>query len=423
MRALVPLLMAAWLAFTVSAPAAEAATPSEAFTAGTAAFAQEDYLRALAHFQEARNSGSDGPAIHYNIAVCHYRLGEYRNAAAAFALIAERYPEARGLAQYNLGLIAQKQGDEAEAAGFFRQALSNSQDEKVRFLARQQLGLETPVSPAPPGRQWFTLIDGRVGHDDNVLLLAEEITLPNGQSAESSFTEFWALVSGPLSAESGFRFDGSAYAVRYPDASIFDQTVLRLGTVYEWRWGSWRAEAGPHISHSTLDGDTFERRIGAGVRFRRGISSRTTLGFRYVHDEIEEGEERFVAFEGSRDWLEVRLDHNVAHGRLTAAYAFESNDRFGATVSPDRNKLSLRYQHFFDQRWLADIQISLRESRFDQLAEPRDEDLSEVSFALTRILPRGWQLSGVLSHSDNDANVETVIYQRNRTSFGFTKQF
>ena len=421
MRVLVPLLIAAYLASTPCAAAAEARSASEAFAAATAAFAEEDYLLALAYFEEARKQGADGAAIHYNIGVCHYRLGHYSNAAAEFALIAESYPEMRGLAEYNLGLIAQKQGDQAGAATHFRQALSDSRDEKVRFLARRQLGMEEPAPPPPPG-QWLTLVDGRVGHDDNVLLLAEEIPLPDGQSAESSFTEFWALVSGPVYSTPGFRFDGSVYAIRYPDASIFDQNVLRLGALYEWRWGKWRAEAGPHISHSTLDGETFERRLGAGVRFRRDIGSGTAVGFRYVREEIDNGGDRFEAFEGSRDRLEARLDHKVAHGRLTAAYVLESNDRFGAGVSPERTKLSVRYRHDFGAEWVGDAEVSLRESLFDELAEPRDEDLSELSLALTRNLPRGWQVGGALSFSDNDSDVETVVYRRNRVSFGFSKE-
>jgi tetratricopeptide (TPR) repeat protein len=419
MRGTLRLIFLGWLALAAFSVQAQPATAEEAFAAGTAAFDEGDHLRALAYFDEARKAGMDGAALHYNIGVAHYRLADYRNAAAAFTLIADRYPEMRGLAQYNLGLVAQRQGDRAAAESYFQQALRNSDDEVIRYLAARQLRADTP----PERKEWLTLIDLRFGHDDNVLLLAEDIALPDGQSNESSFTEFWALVSGPIPKERGFRFDGSAFAVRYPDASVFDQTMLRIGGVYEWAWGTWRAELGPHVSYATLDGDTFEKRVGVGARIRREIGRQASFGIRLLHDDISEGASRFAAFKGSRDWLELRVDRRLTYGRFTAAYALEENDREGATVSPRRNKLSLRYQHAFNPRWVGDAQLSFRESRYDELAEPRTEDLTELALALIRTFTNGWQLSGLVSLAANDSAVPTVEYDRNRSSIGVTKQF
>jgi hypothetical protein len=211
--------------------------------------------------------------------------------------------------------------------------------------------------------------------------------------------------------------------VRYPDASIFDQSALRLGTAYVWRWGAWQAEAGPHISYSTLDGDIFEQRFGVGARFRRQLGPQSSLGIRFIHEAVEDGEERFAAFKGDRDWLEVRVDRSLSTGQLSAAYAFESNDRAGAHVSPTRNRFSLRYRLPFSEQWLADMQVSWRDSRYGDLAEPRDEDLAELSVGLTRALPQGWQLGGEVVLANNDSNVETVAYDRNRLSLGLNKQF
>lgn len=432
MRTAAPLLVAASLGVVglvfagpvPAAPASAAEDVGDPFAAGSAAFAIEDYGLALTYFERALEAGADGPAVHYNLGVCHYKLGDWSRARARFELIAERFGAMRALAQYNLGLVAQKQGLPDEADEWFRQALANSDDDAIRQLARRQLELSTePGSPEVEPKQWLTLIDARVGHDDNVLLLAEEIPLPDGQSAESRFTEFWALISGPLAANRPFRFDGSVYAVRYADASIFDQSVMQANGAYEWRVGEWQAEAGPHVSFTTLDGDSFDRRLGVGLRLRRSIAAQTTLGLRFVHDEIEEGGERFAAFQGSREWLELRLDHDVSYGRVTLGYAREANDRLGANVSADRDLLSARYRHFFDGGWLADVEASWRDSRYGDLAEPRDEDLRELSVGLTRNLPKGWQVGGELSFGNNDSNVETFSYDRNRMAFGFTKEF
>jgi tetratricopeptide (TPR) repeat protein len=280
------ILLICALLLTVPFTASMADDARDAFTAGQTAFAEDDYLRALAHFQRARQQGLDGPAIHYNIGVCHYRLGEYREAQAAFALIADRYPAMRALAQYNLGLVARRLGDHAQADAMFRAAFAGASDDKIRQLARLQIGEPVAELPSAPS-QWFTMIDARVGHDDNVVLVAEDLPITGGYSADSAFTEAFAFVSGPLSAGEGLRFDGTLYTVRYADASFYNQNVLRAGGVYQWRFGRWRAEAGPHLAYSTLDGDGYERRIGAGLRLRRAISDQTTFGVRYVHDEVD----------------------------------------------------------------------------------------------------------------------------------------
>lgn len=413
------LLLAASLALVCISSPAGAADPNQTFDSGTAAFAETDYLRALAYFKEARDSGLQTAAVDYNIAVCYYRLGDYSHAAVEFASIAERYPEMRGLAQYNLGLVALKESDQAAAEAYFRQALSNSDDETVRYLARRQLGMQDAAASTA---QWFTLVDARFGYDDNVLLLDEEISLPDGRSTESSFTELLAYVTGPLKA-SGFRFDGTAFVVRYPSASVFDQTMLRVGGVYQWQWGAWQAEIGPHVSHTTLDGDTFEERTGAGMRLRRDIGAHTALGIRVMHDEVSEGDPRFASFDGSRSWLELRLDRRLPQGRVSLAYATEENDRRAASVSPERDKLSLRYRRSLNAVWLADLQLAFKESRYGELTVPRVEDLTELGVELTRSFDRDWQLNGGLSLADNDSAVATVEYRRARYSMGFAKQF
>jgi tetratricopeptide (TPR) repeat protein len=390
---------------------------SRAFSAGSAAYAEADYLRALAFFQDARDAGIQGPAVHYNIAVCHYRLGDYPAADSEFSLIAERYPAMRELAQYNLGLVAQRQGDDRAAERHFRQALENSQDESIQRLAASQLSPEPVVAPS----RWYGRLNTRLGYDDNVRLLSDAVPIPSDQSADSLSTEFWGLISGPLSQAPGFRFDGSLYSVRYQDASFYDQDYLRLGAVYRWQWGDWLAEAGPQLSLSTLDGDGYEERGGLAFRVKRNITSELAFKVRYTHDEVDAGDARFAFVEGPRDWLELSLDRGDADNRLTFSYALESNDR-GVNIASTRHKFSLRYRYSFNARWEADVQGSFRRSSYDDLAQPRDEDLTELSLDLTRNLPQNWAVNGFLSVSDN-SSVEPFAYDRSRFSLSISKVF
>lgn len=411
-------LFAGLAALSSSSWAQESQNPaSQAFAAGTSAYAEQDYFRALSYFQEARDAGIQGPAVHYNIAVCHYRLGDYDAAGSAFSLLADRFPAMRALAQYNLGLVAQRQGDDQAARQRFRQALENSDDETIQRLATAQLS----PAPAVESGRWYRQINTRISHDDNVRLVSDDVPSPSGQSAESMSTEYWASISGPLSGAPGFRFDGSLYSVRYQDASFYDQNYLRLGGVYRWQWGNWLAEVGPQLSLSTLDGDGYEERTGVAFRVTRSINAELAFRGRFSHDEVDAGDARFAFVEGSRDWLELSLDRRNAAKRVTFSYALESNDR-GPNIASTRHKLSLRHRYSINTRWETDIEGSFRRSSYDDLAQPRDEDLTSLSFGLTRNLANDWRINGTVAWYDNSA-VAPFSYDRNRFSIALNKVF
>jgi tetratricopeptide (TPR) repeat protein len=394
-----------------------------AFSNGSKAFASGDYLKALAYFEEAKNAGVEGPAIHYNLGVCHYRLQSYSQAEAEFRLVADRYPKMRALAEYNIGLVLLAEDRAAEARRQFELARQTSTDEKITRLAEAMLRRTGPSSvPLETSPRWVSGVDLNVGHDDNVALL-DDASLPAGQSTDSAFTELLAVVSGPLKSGPGLRFDGSLYAVNYADAGEFDQTAARVGGAYRWTTGAWRMEAEAHFTDSTLDGDAFEHRLGAGISLKRPLSPATTLGLSLVHEAVDSGNSRFAFLEGSREQLGVSWDRYGANGRLTLGYRYESNDRSSPTVSPTRNGASLRYRYTMSPVWMADLSFAFRKSVFDDANTPRDEERTDVSVGLRRRFSRTWHLNGTYLWSDNRSNVTAFTYTRQRLSLGVSKDF
>lgn len=397
---------------------------SASFAAGSRAFTDGDYEQALRHFEEARDAGSRGPAVHYNIGVSNYRLGNYTEAGIAFQALLDDYPTMRDLAQYNLALTRLKQGREREARNLFEKTQLEAGDEKLARLAAAMLDRmdSSSAHSAEATPSWFSSVDINAGHDENVALI-DDSSLPAGVSVDSAFTELVAVLSGPVANAPGFRFDGSAYAVRYRDAGEYDQTSVRVGGVYSWNSGDWRIEAGPHFSYSTLNGDGFEQHLGAGLRLRRGIGSSLRLGLSFVHDEVSDADARFAYVEGARDRIGLTLDRYGNAGRLTLAYRIEINDRADPAVSPDRNRLSLRYRYAMSRNWAADFLVAYRTSRYDEMLVPRDEDRTEAAFGLVRELQGGWQVSGSYLWYDNDSNVDFYSYARSRLVLGVTRTF
>lgn len=403
---------------------ARAQGPSEIFLAATEAFEAEDYARALLLFERSRDAGSAGPAVHYNIGVCQYELGDYAEAEATFRQLGNNFPAMRALAEYNVGMTLFLRDRREEAEEHFVYARDNSTDEMLVSLARTALTRLNPATAEIPPRNtsWAGLFDVTFGFDDNVALV-DESTIPVGQTVDSPFAEVVAVVTGPLSGGPGMRFDGSFYSVSYDDADGFDQSVIRLGGFYHWQKSGWRLEAGPYLNRSTLDGDGFEQRLGVSLSARREIGATGTIGLRLAHAEVDELDPQYAFISGSRQQLTFSWDKYAENGRVTFEYQLEENDRRDPGVSPSRNRIRMRYRYTLNPRLSLDAAVSFRQSSYDDLLVSRKEDLAEATLEFIKDLSNGWQFRGRYLWSDNDSSLSRFSYSRSRTSFGFTKNF
>jgi tetratricopeptide (TPR) repeat protein len=95
----------------------------------------------------ARDAGQSGVAVHYNIAVCQFKLERFDDARMTFRHIADNYPKMRGLAEYNLGLVERRLGNTRAAQEHFIRAWELSpDDEKIRALAIAMIDDVEPVA-------------------------------------------------------------------------------------------------------------------------------------------------------------------------------------------------------------------------------------------------------------------------------------
>lgn len=390
---------------------------------GNAAFERGDYAAALGFFEAARDSGITGPAVHYNIAICQYELERYEDAGETFVFIAREYPRMAGLAEYNLGLVAQRMGDTIAAAGHFLRAYRLSRDnETIRVLASNQLAeIEPESEPAP---SWTGALGVRAGYDDNIAL-RDTTGIPLGVTTESPMLDIFASVARPFSGQSGgWRFEGSVYGVRYFDADDFDQDEISAGAVYEWRPGSWRVVAGPYAGAGWLGGDAFDRRIGLGVQGYRSLGDNGSVNLAYYYDDISEGDDIFDGINGERHSIVARLRWYSTDGRrLLVRLRHEDNDRRDPGVSPTRTGASVDYRFLPDTGWGFEAGASYRGSRFSDVAVSRTEKLASLRGALTRYLVRDWILLVEYRYSDNDSSDPTFSYDRNSLTVGAMRTF
>lgn len=414
------LLILMTLLIIVPAAAADDTTSAN-WTQGVAAFAEQDYLRALSHFERARNAGQTGPAVHYNIAVCQYKLQLYDEARQSFTHLDDHYPNMRPLAQYNLGLVARKLSQPEVAVRHFRESYYLSVDDpKLRAMSSTML--RRMIGDSLPSRQWMRMISVRGGYDDNVTLQDEAIDV-SGISADSPFVEIFGSISGPYAGHSGFRLDGGFFLLQYSDADEFNQASLFLGGVYEWRARDWGMDVGAHAGTTTLGGDGYERSGRLTARVTRQLTTASSLAVRYRYDDITAADAIFDDIEGSRQRIDLRYRWYSDGHVFKLGLANETNDRADPGVSPDRNRIAVEYRYSPETGWGFGVGAELRGSDYDDVLPVREEDLTQVNLSLLRNAPGGWQFFAQYTWADNDSSEPVFSYTRNQLSIGVFRLF
>ena len=388
---------------------------------GKEAFERSDYISALGFFESAREAGQSGPAVHYNIGVCQYKLAHYSDAEVTFALIARQYPRMRGLADYNLGLIEMKRDRADSARLHFLSAYElSADDEKLRTLSANMLLRADAIIEAPA--YWLGSFGFRAGYDDNVAL-RDDLGLPAGTTLDSPMADVFVSLRGPFRDSSHLRLDAAVYAVTYLDIHDFDQNALSLGAVYDWTLGAWRTEAGLYAGYGTLGGDGFDRTGSGSISASRRLTPQSRISIRYRYDDVSAEGSVFSGIDGSRQRLDTRYRWSRQRQNLALRYTYETNDRSDPGVSPDRHDVRVDFRYESDGGLGYEAGGQLRSSEYKSLTPIRSEDLVTIYIGVTKNFRSNWQVLGQFRYSDNDSSDAQFSYQRKVFTIGMLKNF
>jgi tetratricopeptide (TPR) repeat protein len=398
-----------------------AQSPEQAYREAVEAFEAGRYEAARDGFLAARRGGMDTPALSYSLGATWYRLGANDRAAEEFGrLLAE--PRWRHLAHYNLGLIARRQGDEAEARRHFR-AASQSTDAGLAQLARRALGEDRESVPArgtPAG-----LLSLGVGHDSNVTLSPDAGILGVSDDADS-FLE--ALATGRLyltpDAQRPLRLDGAILMREYLDVDRFDETALLLGLFQESRYRDWNLQWGGSLDTVYIDGRHFQDVVSFKGEGRRPVGTAQTLALGYALSRIEAAN-RYDYLTGWRHRLQGEWRLPVGEARMRLGYTLDINDRKDlseggefASYSPVRHLLHAQADTDLNEHLNVRGRLEYHHSRYRDphrlggLTRTREDELWLISLRGSWRLERDWALFADVSHSVNDSSLREYEYDR-----------
>ncbi len=309
---------------------ADAAASQAAFEGANTSFRNGDYDAALAGYNEAIANGRVDARVFYNKGLAHYHLDQYAAARQAFERAAQDERMA-ALAYYQLGVLANRDGDRRSAERWFRRSRAEAESPRLRQLstsALETIGVRQPYFEAR--------FSAGFGYDSNAY-----------RSPDSPYTDY--SLEPPVDVDP-VEQSGSYVPVRIR-AAYFNPLSDRSTLVAAYRhWGDYYTDS------ELGNADETDHRLTLGVEHALGDGQSSSREFSYAAFIRSHGETNFDRDDG----LE-RFDDGVSIA-----------DRFDYTGVG----MEAEYKNRFGRvRYEIDASYSIRD--YDDVATASSYDLSD----------------------------------------------
>lgn len=257
---------------TPSPAVADPVAAQAAFDRANAAFRSGDYEAALADYNEALAGGKDSPRLFYNMGLAHYRLGQYSQAQWAF-MEAQKDDRMAALAQYQLGVLAKREGDKRSAERWFKRSLNNADSPKLRLLSVRAL---EKIGAAQP--RFESAFAAGLGHDSNAFRTPSE--------AYTDYSQEPPVPVDPVVQS------GSYVPVRIR-ASYFNPISERSTFI-----ASYRHRGDYYMDEALENADETDHRLRVGMERALGDGKSSSRQFSYLAEIRSHGETNFDRDDG-----------------------------------------------------------------------------------------------------------------------------
>lgn len=398
-----------------------------AYRAGVQASRDGHHAAALQYFRTARSRGMDSPSLSYNLGVTHYQLGDFTAAQREFARLVE-LPAWRDIAQYNLGLVAQRQGEAGIARDFFQRVAIEAGDARLRQLALRQLDKQEPEDPeASDSMAFFSFA---FGHDDNVVAFPEQLQ-QDSSAASDSFSELLAYGEYYLdgSRSDGIRLKGFGVSRLYTELDSFNSSAVGAGISRQQASGAGLFEWGGNILQTRVDGRTVTTAYQLDISWKyRHRSNDFTLRYR---PEIHDAGHAYPQLDGNRHRLDALWRHAFDNAYLRMGLRYETNNRDDLQTasgnrydySPTRQQLSVSGHWPVRSDWRWSVGATLGQARYDGenrlpdidgdvIVARRDSEIVEVYLRGDYVVNSRWRAFAEIRDERRDDTYQLYSWDR-----------
>ena len=411
-----------------------AALGKEDFDRGIKASAAGDYASALQHFKKSKQAGLDTAALKYNLAVSYYKLKQYETARKIFMVLAD-VSTFEQRAYFNLGLIANKQKDEATAIRWFQRAYRNLSSEKIRKLAAvalKRLGV-SPVKTRQLDQRWTGFVSSGLSHVSNATLVNEELPGVSGESDTGAGVSVTAGRWLKGNMNSGVRLKLNARMFKFSTLNQSDQSNFGVRVLRYDRLGNWKLRLGGSWDEIYFGGRDFERVVSADVRGRMALSQDNQFRLRYKLSRIQATNSVFDYLDGWRQQFLVGLQQRRESGKTRYVYQLELNDREDrigtvdpfTSYSPTRHTLQVINWWDLADRWNLRLSARFRYGKYTDknilagnVVERREDSQMRLQARASRKFGKEWEVEAKYTVATNDSTVDRKSYDASIASVG-----
>lgn len=438
---------------------ATATEASKYFEIGVEAAQQQQYHVALKAFLQAKTAGLDSPELKYNIAVVHYKLGQFKKANKNFQLLTDN-EQYSAIASYNLGLVALKQNKRAAAQQWFEKAYATANDPKIITLAAKAMdrlkGIKVPVKLAR--RAWKGFVSTNIGYDSNVASMDEVADQTQGPSDLNA--EFLATTSRMLWGDknNGFRFNGNVYLLEHNTEHEYDYTQWHTALSYLVSVKGWNIRSSLSVDQTRFANIDYLRLNVLSLQGRYSLRTNTRLELRYKYYDVDDigPNNEYEYLQGVKQQLRARINHKAGDINWRLLYAYEHNDRQDSDISflkpdpndpndPNANISVQRFRSYSPIRHTAQVMAKLslnkntkifldtqyRNSNYqnaDTTIENgtvmyeriREDNRYRMTLGAEHELNDKWELLTYYQFTKNNSNRERSDYERSQVAVGVT---
>ena len=401
---------------------------------------QQSLDRYLKSYKQEKNN----PIVIYNLAVIHYKLKKYSQAKSYFLklLPIDSY---HLLAKYNLGLVANKQGDRGEAISWFKKinnhihapGISNTEAttklKKLAVVQIKKLTAETnkikqkeTVKPVRFKSYVFSYYgyedkyvdsDGNFAPGDNFLNLYGQVKI----SLDDLITP-------------GLQWRFRYYLKDYSERDSFDYSFIGTDISKLFKQYQWRHSIRLGFEQSTFGAEDYQSLSYLNLTTEYKVSD-YKVAAKYFYNDIASDNSLYDDYAGQRQRLDLIYgwSSNAEKFRLRLSFEdYDLADKIVATsirrsYSPKREKIEATWFHKFNKNWKSRLRFEYRDSRYKDFSVDdnvvRDEARTISSIQVKYRLRKNWWYVVDYRYTDNQSNIFRYDYTRNLISTGISGYF
>ncbi|MFT6551350.1 MAG: tetratricopeptide (TPR) repeat protein [Zhongshania marina] len=428
-----------------AASLSEEGTPEVALSNQAAEiFASGDYRQALVLYRQIDKS-APSVGTTYNLAVCYYKLKDWRRAKSLFTKLHEQNPSSE-LVRLNLALTEAKLGNLTSAQNHLYVLASASESDAIAMLAyRNYLKIETQIEgqvfPSVISADGW-LLNGRLayGSNDNIVTLRDD----TASQASDNFTEasFSAARYSSPDFDRNWAFDVGVYSSRFGQASDYDVDVASLGLLKHLSPAqNQRLQLGLRVDQSAVGGEAYLFSSGLELANEHRLSKVSRLKYGARYSRAVERRREFQVYAGDTVRLYFQLLKRFERHRWELGYRYESedkNDRQGepmpletatfTSYSAVRHSIIAQWSYQYGD-WRFVTKGRYRDSQYrdahvfgDGSSELREDSRTSLEFNLVRRVSDDFSLEMSWESSKNSSSIEDYDYSQNIFSVGVVWQ-